>query len=37
MRQNRVFVVLVMMLFTMMVFIPSYQAPNTNISIENWD
>ncbi len=37
MRQNRVFVILVMMLLTIVVFIPSYQAPNTNNPIENCD
>jgi hypothetical protein len=37
MGQNRVLVVLVTMLLTLVVFIPSYQAPNTNSPIENWD
>ena len=37
MRQNRVLVILFAMLLTMMVFIPSYQAPNTNNPIENRD
>ncbi len=37
MRQNRILVILVMMLLTMMFFIPSYQAPNTNNPIENRD
>jgi parallel beta-helix repeat protein len=35
MRQYRLLVIFVMMLLTMMVFIPSYQAPNTNNPIEN--
>jgi len=37
MRPNRILVVLVTMLLTMMFFIPSYQAPNTNNTIENRD
>lgn len=37
MRQSRILVFLVTMLLTMMVFIPSYQAPNTNNPIENRD
>ena len=37
MRPNRILVVLFTMLLTMMFFIPSYQAPNTNNPIENRD
>jgi len=37
MRHNRILVILVLMLLTMVVFIPSYQAPNTNNPIENRD
>ena len=37
MRQNRILLVLVTMLLTMMFFIPSYQASNTNNPVENRD
>ena len=37
MRHNRILVILVTTLLTIMVFMPSYQAPNTNNPIENRD
>ena len=37
MRKNKVLVVLVTLLLTLVVFIPSYSAPNTNSPLENLD